>query len=42
MKKVLKLWVNGKGYKLFEYQTFDDISDELKERNISTVSCLNL
>ena len=35
MKKVLRLWVNGKGYEPFEYEIFDDISNELKERNIA-------
>jgi len=35
MKKVLRLWVNGKGYEPFEYETFENISNELKERNIS-------
>ena len=34
MKKALSLWVNGKGYEPFEYESFDDISNELKERNI--------
>ena len=34
MKNIIKLWVNGEGYKSFEYENLTDIANEFSSRNI--------